>query len=270
LSTDFQRVKAKTGYWRVPNTSDIWFVKCLNPCACLGAPNPELVGCHEQVDPRVDYPETCNAEHGYRPRSVVCAGCSMNYTRDYEEGTCRPCAKGAMNVVLLVVEFCLFVMGLAFVVWVTVIKRQGTFRTSDGAKKIFISFLQLAALAAAMVSDRWRFSTLTFLSLTSVLFLSPHSPFHGLPRTRIFFGFNQSFRPWGKRNFLICTVPWRPSKSTYRSPLWSTTKRWRICACLYCWSRPRSSLGRPRVPVVHTPSPSAVQCAREPSFCSRI
>ena len=160
----------------------------------------------------------------------------MNYTRDYEEGTCRPCAKGAMNVVLLVVEFCLFVMGLAFVVWVTVIKRQGTFRTSDGAKKIFISFLQLAALAAAMVSDRWRFSTLTFVSLTPVLFLSPHRPFRGLPRTRIFFGFNQSFRPWGKRNFSICTVPWRPSKSTYRSPLWSTTKRWRIYACLYCWS----------------------------------
>ena len=32
---------------------------------------------------------------------------------------------------------------LVFLVWSTVIKRGGAFKSSDGAKKIFISFLQL-------------------------------------------------------------------------------------------------------------------------------
>ena len=39
---------------------------------------------------------------------------------------------------------------LLFLVWTTVIKRGGAIRTSDGAKKIFLSFLQLTSLATTM------------------------------------------------------------------------------------------------------------------------
>ena len=42
---------------------------------------------------------------------------------------------------------------LVFLVWSTVIKRGGAFKASDGAKKIFISFLQLGALSTTMSID---------------------------------------------------------------------------------------------------------------------
>ena len=37
---DINGIVAQAGYWRVPNKTP--FVKCLNPCACLGALNNEI------------------------------------------------------------------------------------------------------------------------------------------------------------------------------------------------------------------------------------
>ena len=41
--TDINGIVAKTGYWRVPDNPTV-FVKCLNPCACLGARNTDITG----------------------------------------------------------------------------------------------------------------------------------------------------------------------------------------------------------------------------------
>ena len=64
-NTDANGIKPKNGYWRVPDGSQNsnittdkrpMFVKCINPCACLGAPNPEIP-CPNRL---VDHEESCN------------------------------------------------------------------------------------------------------------------------------------------------------------------------------------------------------------------
>ena len=131
----WKEVQAMHGWWRqrpFPEPSN--FSQCLFSGACLGAPKE---------------PEACNVAAGYRQGSRLCADCISGYSRD-GEGQCKPCAdQGLNNVVVGLVG--LGMSGcLVFLVWSTVVKRGGSFRISNGVKKIFISFLQLASLSSTM------------------------------------------------------------------------------------------------------------------------
>ena len=140
--TGISGVRAMAGYWRVPNTTS--FVPCLNPCSCLGALNPSST-C---LEAKTHHKEGCNVQKGYLEGSRLCAGCRSGYSRD-GRGTCNKC-DDTVNVMVLILGILALLFCLAFLVWFTVIKRGGTFKTSEGAKKIFISYLQLTALSMTM------------------------------------------------------------------------------------------------------------------------
>ena len=144
-ATDALGMVAKAGYWRVPNTTR--FIACLNPCACLGAFNDGIV-CKEKVFLN-DAEEGCNVDKGFEAGSVLCANCQPGYSRDGAAG-CKSCYKGELKLLFPVLVAVLILLLLLFFIWSTVVKRGGAFRVSDGAKKIFVSFLQLAALASTM------------------------------------------------------------------------------------------------------------------------
>ena len=148
-ATDIHGVIAKTGYWRVPNSTK--FVKCLNPCACLGALNPGISGCSNNKSiGTITLPEGCNTFDGYREGSRLCADCMRGYSRD-GIGKCTPCYKDkSLSIGLFILLTLVIAFFLVFLVWTTVIKRGGAVRVSDGVKKIFISFLQLTSLATTM------------------------------------------------------------------------------------------------------------------------
>jgi hypothetical protein len=151
IATDVDGITALTGYWRVPNQPTPIFVKCLNPCACLGAKNPrEVQGCFNQTIGAKDLPEGCSVADGYREGSRLCADCMNGYTRD-GKGKCRSCHQEKSVTIFLFVLLALFiVLFLLFLIWATIIKRGGATRTSDGVKKIFLSYLQLTSLAMTM------------------------------------------------------------------------------------------------------------------------
>eukprot|EP00944_MAST-04C_sp_MAST-4C-sp1_P005340 g5340.t1 len=140
--TDLSGVRAMIGFWRVPNTTI--FVPCLNPCSCLGAVNPSSA-C---IEAKEDHAEGCNVQKGYRQGSRLCADCLPGYSRN-GRGTCKKCDNSVKVAVPILVIFALLSC-LVFLVWSTVIKRGGAFKASDGAKKIFISFLQLTSLSMTM------------------------------------------------------------------------------------------------------------------------
>ena len=143
--TDIAGVKAMTGFWRVPNTT--LFSPCLNPCACLGAVNPNLASqCPEETS--TDHPESCNVDKGYREGGRLCADCLMGFSRD-GRGTCKKCDEGGKVTVPVLAILALLAI-LCFLVWSTVIQRGGAFESSDGAKKVYLSYLQTAALSATM------------------------------------------------------------------------------------------------------------------------
>ena len=117
------------------------------PCACLGAFN-EGITCEENVFLN-DAEEGCNVDKGFEAGSILCANCRPGYSRDGAAG-CKPCYKGELKLFFPILVALLILLLLLFFIWSTVIKRGGAFRVSDGAKKIFVSFLQLAALASTM------------------------------------------------------------------------------------------------------------------------
>ena len=78
----------------------------------------------------------------------MCADCMPGYSRD-GRGKCKKCDESAKVAVPILAIFALIAC-LVFLVWSTVIKRGGAFKASDGAKKSFISYLQLASLCATM------------------------------------------------------------------------------------------------------------------------
>ena len=144
--TDASGILALTGYWRVPNSID--FIPCLYACACLGAVNPQE-DCQDPMLKNKNHPEGCHESSGYRANSTLCADCLPGYSRD-GTGKCKQCGERGLNKTLPFVFGFMLLLCLLFLVWTTVVKRGGAFKNSDGAKKIFISFLQLAALSTTM------------------------------------------------------------------------------------------------------------------------
>ena len=107
-------------------------------------------GCFNKQIGKITFPEGCNVNEGYREGSRLCADCIDGYSRD-GKGKCKPCnTEKGLNVFLFILVICGIIFFLLFLVWTTVIKRGGAIRTSDGAKKIFLSFLQLTSLATTM------------------------------------------------------------------------------------------------------------------------
>ncbi len=151
-------VKAQFGWWRqrpYPEKSN--FSRCLFPPACLGAPNRQGSDLNKQYPTDVYIrtaasAERCNSPHGYRAGSRLCADCMPGYSRN-GQGQCKKCAENGLNVIFPIIVVLAMIGFVIFLVWSTVVKRlgtQGTFHESDGAKKIFISYLQLTASVTAM------------------------------------------------------------------------------------------------------------------------
>eukprot|EP00945_MAST-04E_sp_MAST-4E-sp1_P006174 g6174.t1 len=157
----WSKVKAMTGYWRVPNRAI--FVKCLNPCSCLGAPNP-LISCPEALQHN---PEGCNTAQGFRQGSRMCADCLPGYSRD-GRGGCKKCGEKGLNVLFPILVGCMILLVLFLLVYSTVVKRGGAFESSDGARKIFISYLQLSSLATTM-KIAWPVDYMTLFRIEGML-----------------------------------------------------------------------------------------------------
>lgn len=145
-ASDRTTVRALAGFWRIPN--QLVFVKCLHPCSCLGAVNGHNT-CQNRTVANVANPEGCNIAQGFRPGSRLCADCLPGYSRD-GRGGCKKCGEKKTSIMLTVAVAVGIVCCLCFLVYSSVVKRKGQFGNSDGAKKIFISYLQLAGLATTM------------------------------------------------------------------------------------------------------------------------
>ena len=79
----------------------------------------------------------------------MCADCLPGYSRD-GRGGCKKCGEKGLNILFPVLVGCCILLVLFLLVYSTVVKRGGAFDSSDGARKIFISYLQLAGLATTM------------------------------------------------------------------------------------------------------------------------
>ena len=134
--------------WVLARSNSIDFIPCLYACACLGAVNPQE-DCQDPMLKNKNHPEGCHESSGYRANSTLCADCLPGYSRD-GTGKCKQCGERGLNKTLPFVFGFMLLLCLLFLVWTTVVKRGGAFKNSDGAKKIFISFLQLAALSTTM------------------------------------------------------------------------------------------------------------------------
>ena len=163
-ASDRTGIRALAGFWRIPNT--LTFVECMNPCSCLGAANEQNT-CSNRTVAKRSHAEGCNSAEGFRPGSRLCADCLPGYTRN-GRGGCKKCGKKDVSILLSAAVAFAIVCCLCFVVYSTVVKRRGQFDNSDGAKKIFISYLQLAGLAASMKIP-WPTDYITLFRTNSLL-----------------------------------------------------------------------------------------------------
>ena len=79
----------------------------------------------------------------------MCADCLPGYSRD-GRGGCKKCGEKGLNILFPVLVGCSILLILFLLVYSTIVKRGGAFDSSDGARKVFISYLQLAGLATTM------------------------------------------------------------------------------------------------------------------------
>ena len=79
----------------------------------------------------------------------MCADCLPGYSRD-GRGGCKKCGEKGLNILFPILVGCMILLVLFLLVYSTVVKRGGAFESSDGARKIFISYLQLSSLATTM------------------------------------------------------------------------------------------------------------------------
>jgi hypothetical protein len=148
-------VVAIFGFWRVPGLPPNEFVKCPFPGACLGAPNPKLVGryLNQTKDgfDGLDYaehklPEGCNLYYGFENSSTLCHACADKYKR-MGLNRCSDCPEEGQNYGLLALAVVLLIIGGTGVVYMT-IKDAGEADQSEVIRKITFNFLQVSAMAA--------------------------------------------------------------------------------------------------------------------------
>ena len=134
-------IKAKFGNWR--DTEDNKFYNCLRPQSCLGAPNDALVSRFPIEASVKNSTESC-AKH-FKGR--LCASCKKGFARSRKRGSCSKC-KEPDNILLLIGAGVIGLIGTCILIRITVFKPREV-HFSDGVKKIFLSYLQLASLASA-------------------------------------------------------------------------------------------------------------------------
>eukprot|EP00942_MAST-04A_sp_MAST-4A-sp1_P003603 g3603.t1 len=135
-------VEAKFGNWR--DTDDNKFYSCLRPQSCLGAPNDALVSRFPREAAVKNSTEGC--AHTFTGR--LCATCKKGYARSTKRGSCSRCQEPG-NTLLFISAGVAGLVGTCVLIRITVFKPREV-HFSDGVKKIFLSYLQLASLASAV------------------------------------------------------------------------------------------------------------------------
>ena len=138
-------VKAKFGYWQYNDHNkfvDDKFYPCLRPQSCLGAPNDIFASQF----PKLANNQSAVAKCANHFKGRLCATCGKGFARNSKRGSCERC-KEPDNILWFIAAIVFGLFGTCILVKITVFKaRQAKF--SDGVKKIVLSYLQLASLAA--------------------------------------------------------------------------------------------------------------------------
>jgi hypothetical protein len=144
------------GWWPIPLAErDVrgMFKECVYHPACLGVPNPTLENKYFAAnDPKDDlakrpYNRTrarCNVDGGFRNESRLCHTCKDHYRRAGLD-QCAECPDAAANWGLMVLGFCMVLLGLTFVAG-TAIASAGKQELSESVQKILLNYFQVAAM----------------------------------------------------------------------------------------------------------------------------
>ena len=134
------------GWWNIPNTHK--YVPCLYPPACLGGPNPTLVGKYLDVDGN-DLSQTngtgCAVDLGFRNASRLCHTCA-SHNRRKGSSECVKCPTSGQNWGLIILGVAIIFSVLVIVLRMS-LHRKSDMKVSQGVKKIMLNYLQVIALA---------------------------------------------------------------------------------------------------------------------------
>lgn len=144
------------------------FARCTFAGACLGGPNPALAGkvkgingkdlayCREEFEysyyrglsgqlalNHTSCPAKCGEQ--YANGSRLCGRCAFDYSMDGLSGRCKKCPDSVQNVVIAVTGVLAGLIFLVGLIQLTLLG-GGDLDSSDGAKSIGMSFIQLIAL----------------------------------------------------------------------------------------------------------------------------
>ena len=134
-------VKAKFGYWHIPNT--LHFTECLRPQSCLGAANNLF---YDRFKLAHENSNVSCAQPAFVPGSRLCATCARpNYARGSGKGSCEKCSK-VWNLIVFITSIVFGLAGFTVLLRLTLFERRKV-KLSDGVKKIGINYLQFASLA---------------------------------------------------------------------------------------------------------------------------
>ena len=205
--TAWKDVSAKFGYFRVHDKRETppecllkspnvklaepfcAFSRCLNPPACLGAPNDEFKDFFFEKGTGIDlsqvgrfdksmenssetaidnYKEQCDEDNGYlrscnqslsetnisglsTTRCRLCATCKVGYKRISMSSTkCKACPSPTTNKIFLAIGCLIMILGSIALIVLTIQSEGGSDATSDAIKKIILNFLQIASLAGGL------------------------------------------------------------------------------------------------------------------------
>eukprot|EP00942_MAST-04A_sp_MAST-4A-sp1_P003014 g3014.t1 len=138
-------IKPKFGFWQDTDQRENQrnsFYTCLRPQSCHGAKNDALVARFPILANENNMTVGCAEQFSGR----LCATCRNGYARGSKIGSCTKC-KEPKNFFILIGAIILAAIGTIILIRITVFKPREV-HLSDGVKKIVLSYLQLASLAA--------------------------------------------------------------------------------------------------------------------------
>ena len=198
----WKEVKALYGWWRLAKNRThpptclsnhlemteppCAFEKCLNPQACLGAPNPgkflddlgQDLAAVEKIP--LNIIEECNQTKGYanwcecnetekkkwdnrtlkndtttcQVRCRLCGTCytskDIRWKRTGAGTKCKICPSHDTNRLLLGVGFFVMVVGSTIMIYMEITSETSKNETSDAVKKVLLNFLQMISLASGL------------------------------------------------------------------------------------------------------------------------
>ena len=227
----WDQVKGLFGYWRVPGPAPQFFEPCIFAAACLGAPNPALAQQFSLNDTDLaltDSLEVCNEEWGHRQqctsemangtvvneRCRLCNSCMHLYQSGTVRGRCDACPKDrGTNIGLLLLGFCLAILGSGCLVWLAISAGGGVVEVSEAIKKIIINYLQVVSLASVF-PVRWPaeveefFAFQSAISSVSQTLLSPDCELSYMTPAEAFYQKQLGFAGLPVAIVVCCTVFW--------------------------------------------------------------